>query len=894
MAAGLQPGLVRLVDEWAARTQGGVRVFGIVAPTGYGKTVFMSILASRLRARGLPCLRLAPEAHDASLERLLAALVDGMSMAPVGMDPTQALLRGNETIRGRIDALIEGINALPQALTLMIDNLDECADPQLGYLLDALVFRTQSDLRLVLSSTRELPLDVSRAQLDGLLWQLGARELSFDAQSVRVVFGGDLCARIGDDGIAEVLRQTEGWPAAVRMLQMILSAAEEPLSALKAFSGSDESLSHLLNREVFTVLPPAVRRFMLGIAHLDSFCASLCCEALGDESARTHLAYLVERNVFVMALDRNRSWYRLHGLFRDFLRREAEDAFAEAERARLFARAARWCETHGHAREAVEYALSSGDVSLARDVLERISPLFVHDQGNVGQYLVWVETLHARGHRAGFEAEYWYVWALSFMRRFEDARRQGTALAARVERHSSEVPSAPAGDLMSRLAILRAGVDSLTDHMLDAHAGATRWLGENVGGDPLTRAAAHCIELAHHCAEFDFLAARRCAEAAREAAFQAQSPYVDGWVGSYAALMSLEIGDYQVAWAELKDALAAVGRQLGEDSPIFGTLSLVAARCAAEMGAEGDAWHHLQGGLEGARHHGFPDAIACGIAAALSLWRGADDSRISLPLLRRVVSAYPPRMSITLSCLLVQRQIVLGALDDARDEADRVGLEAQLIDPLWSRAQVFWMPRLDALVTDTRVALLIAEGRFRQAEQIIGEQLAVAKAAGCVARAVALSLAAATVAVRSDRQALAVRHVSRAVRLAATRNIVRPFHDSGATLTLLVEHVRDGTWGWVRPEEQSFFAERCAELSADEKTELPVPAAERNNLLESLTAREMAWLRYLDAGLSNQQIADRADVKLTTVKWHLRNLYEKLSVTTRLAALVRARSLNLL
>ena len=65
-------------------------------------------------------------------------------------------------------------------------------------------------------------------------------------------------------------------------------------------------------------------------------------------------------------------------------------------------------------------------------------------------------------------------------------------------------------------------------------------------------------------------------------------------------------------------------------------------------------------------------------------------------------------------------------------------------------------------------------------------------------------------------------------------------------------------------------------------------------LLGNLTAREHELLELIDAGLSNQQLADHVDVSLATVKWHLQNLYAKLGVSRRTAAVAKARALNLL
>jgi len=65
-------------------------------------------------------------------------------------------------------------------------------------------------------------------------------------------------------------------------------------------------------------------------------------------------------------------------------------------------------------------------------------------------------------------------------------------------------------------------------------------------------------------------------------------------------------------------------------------------------------------------------------------------------------------------------------------------------------------------------------------------------------------------------------------------------------------------------------------------------------LLDPLTKRQTELLNLLDAGLSNQQIADRIHVSLTTVKGHLQKLFAKLNVQSRSSALARARAINLL
>ena len=64
-------------------------------------------------------------------------------------------------------------------------------------------------------------------------------------------------------------------------------------------------------------------------------------------------------------------------------------------------------------------------------------------------------------------------------------------------------------------------------------------------------------------------------------------------------------------------------------------------------------------------------------------------------------------------------------------------------------------------------------------------------------------------------------------------------------------------------------------------------------LVEPLSDREMEIILLISAGHSNQEIADKSFVALSTVKWHINNIYGKLQVTSRTQAILRAQQLGL-
>ena len=66
------------------------------------------------------------------------------------------------------------------------------------------------------------------------------------------------------------------------------------------------------------------------------------------------------------------------------------------------------------------------------------------------------------------------------------------------------------------------------------------------------------------------------------------------------------------------------------------------------------------------------------------------------------------------------------------------------------------------------------------------------------------------------------------------------------------------------------------------------------HLLDPLTQREQAVLRFLATSLSPAEIADQMCLSVHTVKTHLAAIYRKLSASKRREAVARARELELL
>jgi len=131
--------------------------------------------------------------------------------------------------------------------------------------------------------------------------------------------------------------------------------------------------------------------------------------------------------------------------------------------------------------------------------------------------------------------------------------------------------------------------------------------------------------------------------------------------------------------------------------------------------------------------------------------------------------------------------------------------------------------------------------------------------------------------------------LERALTLAETEGYLRVFADEGLPMAALLRAAARVTRGEHQGIAQSYVRRL---LAAVDKTGDSTPVTQ--GLIEPLSERELEVLRLLGTELDGPDIARELVVSLSTVRTHTRNIYAKLSVNSRRAAVRRAEELDLL
>ena len=152
-----------------------------------------------------------------------------------------------------------------------------------------------------------------------------------------------------------------------------------PERATRALEVHSHAIAAYFVAEVLDQQPAEVARFMLDTSVLGDLTADACMAVTGRQDAAALLRGIDAANLFVVALDEERTTFRYHHLVRQLLRAElrARDPAREQE---LQLRAAEWYQATGDARRASRYFLAARQADRALALLqERVVADFLRD-----------------------------------------------------------------------------------------------------------------------------------------------------------------------------------------------------------------------------------------------------------------------------------------------------------------------------------------------------------------------------------------------------------------------------------------------------------------------------------------------------------------------------------
>jgi LuxR family maltose regulon positive regulatory protein len=332
----------------------------VAAPVGYGKTI---AVAQALADQQLPVAWLAvgPE-HDDPV-RLQQELWSALSR--IGRPPLRAVPASDDRLPDGPDPepLVDSLAAVPAAAVVVIDDLDRLRSPEVAEVLDQLIADLSPQVRLVLISRADPPVRLARCRAQGLLSELRVEELAFTRDEALDLLTAH-AVHLGPAALTDLVDRTEGWPALLELTAWSAANRADAEDVIDRMLGTDRFVVDYLSEEVLDRQPADLRRVVLGLALLDTFCGPLADHALGIGASAAVIRRLERDNMFVVSLDASGEWYRFQRPFQVVARAIMELDHPE-EAQRIHSRAAEWLERHGDVEAALPQAIAAGDLDTA-------------------------------------------------------------------------------------------------------------------------------------------------------------------------------------------------------------------------------------------------------------------------------------------------------------------------------------------------------------------------------------------------------------------------------------------------------------------------------------------------------------------------------------------------
>ena len=865
----------------------GGRLLLVSAPAGFGKSSLAVEFCQSLPAHWQSLwLGLSPRDSDPGrfLERLLEGLQDYFPALGAGalgllkMRQRHQPFAFEEWLDGLLDEL--ALHLDPAApLLLVLDDYHLAQGPVLDRCLQFFLNHLPDGLLVMVTSRQRPDWHLARLRLSRQLLELHEQDLRLTHDEALTLLDRHSSSLRGE-ALESLIQRSEGWVAGLRFWLLAVAEAGNDAALPQALNGGEGLIRDYLLEEVIDCLPSEVQSFLYETAPQERFCSELCDAVREAHDSAEILRFLLAHQVFLVPLDEHGHWYRYHHLFSDLLR-SRPIAQAMVPNATLHLRACRWFNAQGLLDEAVEQALRAGHLDVAANLVQNLSEEQLLAEQNVGMLLRWKMDLPDSLLISTPRLIVLYSWALGLACQLDAAEE----LASHLSRFLP-APSATAQKSMLAQWLALSGI--------------------------IARGRGHRELTLRYCSEaLESLPAKRYGQRLMCLSTLSNLAIADGdlWRARGLNRESLELA--QRVGNPLFEALAHYDR----------------ARVLQSRGEILRALDEVHQGLE--RLRGLSPQRLYAVRARLTLYEGfllAMRLQPQAARVRLLAGIGEARACRDISVLI--GHCVIARLDGACGEFAKAFAElaeAERLMHIWDVPPIYYL----AMITLVKCELWLAQGRIDLAEawlarlgQTYTGEHAAAPPEFHPQLPLHVELQQALLDViqgqpmlaegrlnvlhengqRTGRQLLSVMALTQKVALllssgrepearkvlsqaleAAAGGVFQPFD------ALVKSHA-----DWMRGQLQALSCNAVSQqLLTQFPTAAPRPSVE-SSTTEQLSSRELAVLRLIAQGCSNQEISEQLFISLHTVKTHASHINSKLGVERRTQAVARAKALGLL
>lgn len=365
------PGIERqgLVEKCTSAAPGGMIL--IEAPAGYGKTILLYQWFRKCRKAGHPIAYISgretgndDRAFLSLLLQAIASAADVNCKAVAGVSSEELLGLPFENLLGDV------LRKSERPWTLLIDDYERAQSDSTDTAIQVLLDHIPDKAAVGLATQRRFSPSLTRWILEGRLTKLGKELLKLSRDELRALFGGHLTPA----ELQRLLGFTEGWPAAARLAQICSEEWRGDPDALVTFAQYHRLLKDFCASEILAQLDADDASFLVDCSVLDEIEPAVCDAIRQADDSFVRLSRLAKRETFIEQLDAKAGTFEVPKALRHALRGIAAERHNPKVEV-LFERAAEAFAARGNTLQAVRNFVAAGLSSRAAHAFESAGPM---------------------------------------------------------------------------------------------------------------------------------------------------------------------------------------------------------------------------------------------------------------------------------------------------------------------------------------------------------------------------------------------------------------------------------------------------------------------------------------------------------------------------------------
>ncbi|MEG0343216.1 MAG: LuxR C-terminal-related transcriptional regulator [Acinetobacter sp.] len=868
----------------------------IHAAAGYGKTTIMRQLSELLVEQDSKVQWLTLDADDNDPVRLYQYLWQALC----GMQP-QEIFTDSIISQQSIYELAQQLPTHVQKTVLFIDEFEQLENKNSLNLIWWLYQYLPEHYHLVIASRVRPEWSLAKETLQGRIQVVTENQLSLKSADtpllIEFLHQQNPKQTVMDADIAQLLiDKTEGWITGIQLTNLYLKDHQDVAGFIQNLSGAHHQIVNYLSEQVFLQQDIEIQQFLLQMSVLRKVNLSLVMELTGNQAAQHILDTIIQQGLFIQALDEQRTWYRIHHLFRDFLLSRFKLLQADAYK-EMHGKAAKWFKQQHDLMDAIYHAQQAEDQQLMLLLLNDVSRELVLE-GRIYSLLELVKQLPEQVLVQNPSLLYDIVWSLLLTHQSVLANHY-LQLWYSVDQHQTLLQHEDQLGLAPLIALLEDKLDV-------AYALAHQNLAQLTSPAYFVRGPLIGIEGLYHICSGEMTEARKIIQQTRIIYLQGHNLYGLAMADCIDAVCDYLLGNLNLAIEKFNQIGCSEDYQkLGLDENNKTAIMNILSSFKADLYYEKNQLPQAEAALadfRGGDHLAMPDMVVVGYILQMRLALLRQDQAAIQVCLNQVQTRSSqwslPRLSKTIQAYTQPQTAIHAVMAEPVDMIDQPLLNFTHLlrgdDLMMARSQIFADQAQQAIVFLTQQASYFKRYPLRQARVQLLLALAYFKleqkqqAFDLLPQVLQIIISTQAVRIVLDEHPMVWDMLGQfSQTLAASQQ--------GSATQLLndIQYLFSLTAQSKQTLAQASTGSTLHSAQETKSTDSNTPL-ESHDDIEVLSKREVQILEKVSEGLTDSEIADLIFLSVNTVKWHLRNIYNKLMVRSRLEAVTEAKKKGLI